>query len=133
MIKPTKDKILIELVKTKSTSNSGIVLPDNYKEETSLIKGRVIELGANCKDLGIEEKDVILIKKYSYDIIEYDNKEYAVCDYKEVIAIVDDSDNVPIIKDDFEKDTLQPLNKDGSKNDKFNKAFGKPKENYDKQ
>lgn len=82
MIKPLKDKILIEFIQGKDITNSGIVIA--HKEEEKPQMAIVLEVGEKVKQLN--KGDTIIISRYIGDKIKYDNKEYIILKEKDVLA-----------------------------------------------
>ena len=96
-------RILIERVKPKEKTASGIFLPDQAKEAESYlsITAKVVALGSACytnRDTGepwasgpwCKPGDWIVVPKFTQFKMDIDGNEYRIINDDEVIAVIDD-------------------------------------------
>ncbi len=93
MIKPLKDYILLEKIETKTTTKSGIVLPQTSKEEKNIAivlevgNGKILSNGERVKP-EVKKGDKVLYSKYAGTELEYENKKYIIVREDELIATI---------------------------------------------
>lgn len=93
-IKPLFDRIVIKKVEEKTTTLSGIVLPDSAKEKPQMAE--VIAVGPGGviegKEIVMQVKvgDKILYSKYAGSDFKIDGEELTVLRQSDVLAIVED-------------------------------------------
>lgn len=94
-IKPLSDHVLIEPIKEKEKTKSGILLPETAEKERPE-QGKVIAAGPGKKDkmgkyipLEVKEGDVVLFTKYGPNEIKVDDKEYLIAKEEDVLAILE--------------------------------------------
>lgn len=93
MIKPLKDYILLEKIETKTTTKSGIVLPQTAKEEKNIAivlevgNGKILSNGERVKP-EVKKGDKVLYSKYAGTELEYENKKYIIVREDELIATI---------------------------------------------
>jgi chaperonin GroES len=97
-IKPLGNRLVVKLVKEKTTSASGIII--STKEENKQSLGEVISIGPgaqtndeiNVQDLGIKEGDTLLFAKYAGEEVEDPEDSdtvYKILKANEVMAVVE--------------------------------------------
>ena len=93
-IKPLFDRIVIKKVEEKTTTLSGIVLPDSAKEKPQMAE--VIAVGPGGviegKEIVMQVKvgDKVLYSKYAGSDFKIDGEELTVLRQSDVLAIVED-------------------------------------------
>lgn len=93
MLKPLKDRVLIEPLPAEEVTRSGIVLPDSAKEKPA--EGKVVALGTGKTDkdgkkISFEVKagDKVLYSKYAGDEIKIEGVEYKILKEEEILGIL---------------------------------------------
>lgn len=93
MLKPLKDRVLVEPMAAEEITKSGIVLPESAKEKPA--EGKVVALGTGALDkdgkkIAFEVKvgDKVLYGKYAGDEIKIDNVEYKILKEEEILGIL---------------------------------------------
>lgn len=93
MIKPLRDRVLLEPIKKESKTASGIILTDKSAEKPEL--ARVVAIGAGIKDkngnlvpLDVKTGDVVVYKKYSSTEFKHEGNEYMIIDEKDILAVI---------------------------------------------
>ena len=81
-------KVMILMDKPEETTKSGIIIPDNAKEEQQ--RGTVHKVGAGSKDvvMEVEKGDYVLLGKYAGAKLEYEGVEYLLVEQGEILAII---------------------------------------------
>ncbi|MBI2042113.1 MAG: co-chaperone GroES [Candidatus Nealsonbacteria bacterium] len=94
-IKPLSDHILIEPIKGKEKTKSGILLPETSEKEKPE-QGKVISVGPGKKDktgkfipLEVKAGDVVLFTKYGPNEIKVEDKEYLIAREEDILAILE--------------------------------------------
>ena len=93
-IKPLFDRIVIKKVEEKTTTLSGIVLPDSAKEKPQMAE--VIAVGPGGviegKEIVMQVKvgDKVLYSKYAGSDFKIDGEELTVLRQSDVLAVVED-------------------------------------------
>ena len=92
-LKPYLDKVVIKMVETEETTQSGIVLPGNAKEKPQMAEVLAIGPGAveDGKTIPMEVKvgDKVLMSKYAGTEVKIDGNEYIILSQKDILAIVE--------------------------------------------
>jgi chaperonin GroES len=83
---PLANRVLVEREEEVTTTASGIIIPDNAKEKPQ--RGKVLAVGPDAKDEGINEGDVVVFGKYSGTEIVLDDKEYLILNSDEILGIL---------------------------------------------
>ncbi len=84
MLKPLKDRIIVERLAAEERTKSGIVLPDTAKEKPE--QGKVIACGKDVKEIKVG--NTIIFSKYGPTEIKLDGKEFLVIKEEEILAIL---------------------------------------------
>lgn len=96
-IKPLGNRLVVKLIKQKTTSASGIILSTEEKNEQ--VKGEVLAVGAgqgteeNISNLGIKPGDVVLFGRYGgEEIADTSDSDtvYKILKGSDILAIVED-------------------------------------------
>ncbi len=84
--KPLANRVLIEREEEVTTTASGIIIPDNAKEKP--LQGKVLAVGPDAKEEGINEGDTVVFAKYAGTEIVLDDKEYLILNSDEILGIL---------------------------------------------
>jgi co-chaperonin GroES (HSP10) len=90
-IKPTHERILVDVIETKAMTEGGIEIPTEARETPYL--GTIVDIGNKVKDnIGedIGPGTKIMFMKYSGVPVHLNGKEYKLILANEVIGIVED-------------------------------------------
>lgn len=91
-ITPLKDRVIIERIKERKTSN-GIIIPETVSGEKPQ-KGKVVAVGpgksheGNTLELEVKVGDEVIFGKYSGTEIKIDGNEYLVMKEEDIIGII---------------------------------------------
>ena len=83
-IKPLADRIVAMREETHNKTASGLYLPDNSKEKSTI--ANVIAVGPTVKEIKVGDK--IVYKEYSITELKIDKKEYLIVKEEDVLATV---------------------------------------------
>ena len=83
---PLANRVLVEREEEVTTTASGIIIPDNAKEKPQ--RGKVLAVGVDAVEEGINEGDTVVFGKYSGTEIVLDDKEYLILTSDEILGIV---------------------------------------------
>jgi chaperonin GroES len=93
MLKPLKDRVLVEPLPAEEMTKSGIVLPESAKEKPA--EGKIVALGTGIstkegKKIAFEVKvgDKVLYGKYAGDEIKIKGVEYKILKEDEILGIL---------------------------------------------
>jgi chaperonin 10 Kd subunit len=81
-LKPLTNHVVAKKEKAKTTTASGLLLPDTNKEETAY--AIVESVGNEVKN--IKPNDKIIYKEYSTTNIKLDNEDYIIVEEKDILA-----------------------------------------------
>lgn len=94
-IKPLGNRVVVELVKQKQTTASGIIISTEEKNEQAI--GKIIAIGEgqgkdeNIKDLDLQVGDNVVFGKYSGDeITDPENSQniYKILNGRDILAVL---------------------------------------------
>lgn len=85
MIQAVMDKVIVEVLKEKSQTEAGIIVPDTATQQPQL-HGKVLSVGETITT--IKPDDIILCHRVGGQDILYKGKLYKVLAYGEVYGIV---------------------------------------------
>ena len=87
-IKPLADRVLIEPMAAETKTASGIIIPDNAKENPQ--KGKVVAVGSGTKDekMTVNVGDTVLYGKYAGTELKLDGQDYLIMRESDILAIV---------------------------------------------
>ena len=92
-IKPLGDRVVIKMIETEETTQSGIVLPGTAKEKPQVAEIVAVGPGGlvDGKEATMQVKvgDRALISKYAGTEIKMNNIEYTILKQSDILAIVD--------------------------------------------
>jgi len=83
---PLANRVLVEREEEVTTTASGIIIPDNAKEKP--LQGKVLAVGPDAKDEGINEGDTVVFAKYGGTEIILNDKEYLILGSDEILGIL---------------------------------------------
>jgi len=91
-IKPLGDKVVIRRLEAEEKTKSGIVLPNQAKEQPQLAEVMAVGPGGvvDGKEIKMEVKegDTVIFSKYAGTEIKYDGEEYTILSQRDILAIV---------------------------------------------
>ena len=83
---PLANRVLVEREEEVTTTASGIIIPDNAKEKP--LQGKVLAVGPDAKDEGINEGDTVVFGKYAGSEITLENKEYLILNSDDILGLL---------------------------------------------
>jgi len=83
---PLANRVLVQREEEVTTTASGIILPDNAKEKP--LQGKVLAVGPDAKEEGINEGDTVVFGKYAGNDIVLDNTEYLILNSDDILGIL---------------------------------------------
>lgn len=84
--KPLANRVLIKREAEVTTTASGIIIPDNAKEKP--LTGKVLAVGPDALDEGINENDVVLFGKYTGTEFTLDGEELLILNSDDILGII---------------------------------------------
>ncbi|MCK9251348.1 MAG: co-chaperone GroES [Clostridiaceae bacterium] len=92
-IKPLGDRVVIKMIETEETTQSGIVLPGTAKEKPQVAEIVAVGPGGlvDGKEVTMQVKvgDRVLISKYAGTEVKMHNVEYTILKQSDILAIVE--------------------------------------------
>ncbi|MBE7020210.1 MAG: co-chaperone GroES [Ruminococcaceae bacterium] len=92
-LKPYLDKVVIKMVETEETTQSGIVLPGNAKEKPQMAEVVAVGPGGlvDGKEVTmfVEVGDKVIINKYAGTEVKLDKEEYTIVKQSDILAKVE--------------------------------------------
>ena len=92
-LKPYLDKVVVKMVETEETTQSGIVLPGNAKEKPQIAEviavgpGGIVD-GKEIK-MFVEVGDYVILNKYAGTEVKLDKEEYTILKQSDILAKVE--------------------------------------------
>jgi len=83
---PLANRVLVEREEEVTTTASGIIIPDNAKEKP--LQGKVLAVGPDASDEGINEGDTVVFGKYTGTEIVLDGTEYLILNSDDILGIL---------------------------------------------
>lgn len=88
MIKPLNGNVIVKKEIKENKTASGIVLSQK-KEEEEFAQIVALSNDEEVKKLSLKVGDKILFKNYSTTKVNYEDEEYLVVSYKDILAVLD--------------------------------------------
>lgn len=92
-IKPLGDRVVIKRLEAEEKTKSGIVLPNQAKEQPQMAEVKAVGPGGvvDGKEVKMEVKvgDVVIFSKYAGTEIKYEGEEYTIISQKDILAIAE--------------------------------------------
>ncbi len=87
-ITPLADRVIIKQSDAKTTTDSGIIIPDTAQEKPQ--KGSVVACGKGTKDnpMTVNVGDKILYGKYAGTELNYEGEDYLIMKESDILAII---------------------------------------------
>lgn len=93
MIKPLSDRVLVKMVETEETTQSGIILSATAKEKPQIAEVLEVGPGINTEDKKVEmhvkKGDKVILSKYAGTEVKYQNEDYVIVKQDDILAIVE--------------------------------------------
>ena len=91
-IKPLGDRVVIKRLEAEEKTKSGIVLPNQAKEQPQMAEVMAVGPGGvvDGKEIQMEVSvgDIVIFSKYAGTEIKYDGEEYTILSQRDILAIV---------------------------------------------
>ena len=91
-IKPLGDRVVIKRLEAEEKTKSGIVLPNQAKEQPQMAEVMAVGPGGvvDGKEIKMEVSvgDIVIFSKYAGTEIKYDGEEYTILSQRDILAIV---------------------------------------------
>jgi chaperonin GroES len=83
---PLGSRVLIKREEQTNQTASGIYIPDTAKEKP--LEGKVIAVGQDAVDMGINEGDVVVFPKYGGTDITIEGTEYLIMNGEDILGVM---------------------------------------------
>ena len=83
---PLANRVLVEREEEITTTASGIIIPDNAKEKPQ--QGKVVAVGPDAKEEGINDGDTVVFGKYSGNEISLDGVDYLILNSDDILGLI---------------------------------------------
>ncbi|MFA5528184.1 MAG: co-chaperone GroES [Peptostreptococcales bacterium] len=91
-IKPLGDRVVIKRLEAEEKTKSGIVLPNQAKEQPQMAEVMAVGPGGvvDGKEITMEVSvgDTVIFSKYAGTDIKYDGEEYTILSQRDILAVV---------------------------------------------
>ncbi len=84
--KPLGNRVLIEREEQTNQTASGLYIPDSAKEKP--LNGKVIAVGKDAIEAGINEGDTVVFPKYGGTEITIEGKEYLIMSSDDILGVL---------------------------------------------
>lgn len=85
-IKPLKNNIFLELIAVKSTTTSGIIVPE-FENKKFKSRGKVIAVGKEVSV--VEVGDIVLFKPNNPHEVELGEKKFLIAKEEDILGIIE--------------------------------------------
>lgn len=83
---PLGNRVLIEREEQTNQTASGLYIPDSAKEKP--LEGKVIAVGQEAIEAGINEGDTVVFPKYGGTEITVDGTEYLIMSSEDIFGVI---------------------------------------------
>ena len=83
---PLANRVLVEREEEVTTTASGIIIPDKAKEKPQ--QGKVIAVGPDAKEEGINDGDTVVFGKYGGSEISLDGVDYLILNSDDILGLI---------------------------------------------
>jgi chaperonin GroES len=83
---PLGNRVLIEREEQTNQTASGLYIPDSAKEKP--LEGKVIAVGKDAIEAGINEGDTVVFPKYGGTEITVDGTEYLIMSSEDIFGVI---------------------------------------------
>lgn len=83
---PLGNRVLIKREEQTNTTASGIIIPDSAKEKP--LNGKVIAVGKDAVEAGINEGDTVVFQKYGGTEITIGGTEYLIMNSDDILGVM---------------------------------------------
>ncbi len=83
---PLGNRVLIKREEQTNQTASGIYIPDSAKEKP--LEGKVIAVGKEATEVGINEGDTVVFPKYGGTEITLDGTEYLIMNSDDILGVL---------------------------------------------
>ena len=84
--RPLANRVLIKREEEVTKTASGLILPESAKEKPQ--QGKVIAVGVDALEEGINEGDMVIFGKYSGTEITLDGEEFLILTSDDILGIL---------------------------------------------
>jgi chaperonin GroES len=91
-LQPLQEYVLLEMTEMEEKTSGGIIIPDTAKEKPQY--GKVIAMGNNIENPGIQVGDFVYFKKFSGSEVEYNGKNLLFIPYGDLLAKLVDTEKI---------------------------------------
>ncbi len=92
-IKPLGDRVVIKRLEAEEKTKSGIVLPNQAKEQPQMAEIMAVGPGGvvDGKEVKMEVAagNIVIFSKYAGTEIKYEGEEYTILSQKDILAVVE--------------------------------------------
>ena len=83
---PLKDRLLVLREEQSNQTASGLYIPDSAKEKP--LEGKVIAVGPDAKEDGINVNDTVVFANYSGTELTLEGQDYLILESKDVLGLI---------------------------------------------
>ena len=88
MLKPLKDRVVIQMVEQEEKTAGGLFLPTAAKEKLQFATVLAVSEFTEEKDRQVQVGDRVVFEKYTGTEVKLDGQEYIIVKEQDIIAIV---------------------------------------------
>ena len=88
MLKPLKDRVVIQMVEQEEKTAGGLFLPTAAQEKLQFAKVLAVSEFTEEKDRQVQVGDRVVFEKYTGTEVKLDGQEYIIVKEQDIIAIV---------------------------------------------
>ncbi len=93
MIRPLQDRVVIKMIESEETTESGFILSGNSKEKPQIAEVLEVGPGGNVEGKNIEmyikKGDKVIINKYTGTEVKLEGQDLIIVKQSDILAIVE--------------------------------------------
>ena len=93
MLKPLLDRVVVKMIETEETTESGIILTANSKEKPQIAEVIAVgpggEVDGKKVTMQVKKGDKVVINKYSGTEVKYEGEDYIIVRQDDILAIAE--------------------------------------------
>lgn len=94
MLRPLRNRVIVERNEHEESTKSGIIITDSSKERPS--QGKIIAVGpgrlresGELQPMSVEVGEQVYFSKYAGEEVEYEGNKYLILDDDDILAVIE--------------------------------------------
>lgn len=94
MLRPLRNRVIVERNENEESTKSGIIITDSSKERPA--QGKIIAVGpgrlresGELQPMSVEVGEEVYFSKYAGEEVEYEGNKYLILDDDDILAVIE--------------------------------------------